>query len=184
MNTCLAVLGSGPGSEVENVCRHFRGPLGAALAIDALDWASQAKPCVAFRQLDLRGNKEEVLGLLNDEAVFPLDTRLLIVASSVASDMFFASGADGGLLAAYLSELPPHADLLILEPFSAMVAPAPAATAVTNAAPGALLESWGRAAAAAAGWPGFVYLGGPRHRSLFFSRHEAPLVGCGGGGAI
>jgi len=186
--TCLAVLGSGPGSEVEAVCRHFKeGPVSVAVAIDAFDWSAQAKAPVTFRQLDLRGNREEIIALLSDEALFPLDARVLVVASSVASDLLLAGvGGSGGssLLEAYLSELPPHADLLLLEPLSALAASGGAGAGTEGAsaaeAPGSLLEGWGRAAAAAGGWPGFMYLGGPRLRSLFFSRRELLPGGTGG----
>jgi len=163
----LAVLGSGPGDEVESVCQHFGRNVRTALAIDAADWSSHVKPPLGFRRLDVRASHAEVVRMLCDEELFPAEARLLVVASSVASDALAGPTAGRAeLLEAYLAELPAHADLLLLEPFSS-----------TSSAGDDAAGAFGNAvcrAAVAAGWPGFMYRGGPRGRAHFLSRSEVP----------
>eukprot|EP00927_Polykrikos_kofoidii_P081158 TRINITY_DN78318_c0_g1_i1.p1 TRINITY_DN78318_c0_g1~~TRINITY_DN78318_c0_g1_i1.p1 ORF type:complete len:223 (+),score=30.96 TRINITY_DN78318_c0_g1_i1:116-784(+) len=146
----VVVLCSGSSCELDAITQHFKRPLGTALAIDVCDWSSQVKPPFTFKQLDMRNDQEEVLAMLCDENRFPLENRLLVIASSVAVGHF----AD--TLEEYLQRLPPNADMLMLEPMVTFNA----------SRDGDILRK------VAAEWSGFVYRGGPRLRACFCSRSE------------
>mmetsp|Transcript_46368 Transcript_46368/g.83689 ORF Transcript_46368/g.83689 Transcript_46368/m.83689 type:complete len:227 (+) Transcript_46368:52-732(+) len=152
--TNIAVLGCGPGSEVDSVCQHFT-TVGTALTIDSCDWSSHTKAPTIFRQLELRSDRDQVLKLLRDEVLFPGDVKLLVIVSCVAA------GHYSELIKDYCEELPGHADLLLLEPLKG------AAQKVEKEAVGP---------EKGVNWQGFVYAGGPRHTARFFSRLELPLA--------
>jgi len=160
---------------VENVCKHFGRNVHRVLSVDAADWSSQAADPVMFRRLDLRVEPLEVLRLLKDQELFPLENRLLVIGSTLASDMLLGASGDGTtsshLLELMLSELPLHADFLLLEPFSR-----------STSLRGDDLAGKVCAAASSAGWAGFVYSGVPSQglppSSFFLSRSELPGLLC------
>jgi len=157
--TTIALLGCGPASELEALWQYFHQPIGIGLAVDACDWSSHVKPPTTFKQLDPRSDKEEVFALLRDETTFPADARVLVVVSCAVAAHY------GGLLQDYAGELPPHAELLVLEPLGGL-------GTVSPAVPG----ECGRVCPweGYVDWQGFVYRGGPRRRACFFSRQEIP----------